>query len=190
MLYLTRNLTAAECQARETPAQSKRCLRPRVAWTSPGLCIEDLPCHGVLATGELDEEAAIKQVGVRARLGVEITGRTICGPAPQRPQFLRDLDRENETRSLSDVPFPIGLHDEVPAVSAELEVVRRNATDSGATACLIETQLANPKQLCFDFRREDPEERPVGARLLDVNLKRRALERVRYACNVPPIRSR
>ncbi len=137
-------------QALEAPADGERCRRP----------LDSLPRIGILAGGEFDEEATAELVGACPRGGAEIAGGAICGSAAQSHLPAPESQREHEARLWSDPPSAVGLDEEVPTIGAELEAVVSDAADLGATAPMVEPQLA----------RHD-----------DAHLERRALGRVRDA---------
>jgi hypothetical protein len=86
--------------------------------------------------------AAALLVGACPRGGAEIAGGTICGSAAQPHLPASETQREHEVRPWSDAPFAVGLDQEVPAVGAELDAVVSDAADLGATARVVEPQLA------------------------------------------------
>ena len=69
--------------------------------------LDGLPGLDILAGGELDEESAVQLVGAFQRGGVERAGGPICGSAAQPPLLIRELDREHEVRSWSDLTFAL-----------------------------------------------------------------------------------
>ena len=125
-------LATAVWHALEAPVDGERCWRP----------LDDLPRLGIFAGGEFDEEAAVELVGACPRGGAEIAGGTICGSAAQSHLPAPETQREHEVSPWSDPPFAVGLDEEVPAVGAELEAVVSDAADLGATARVVEPQLA------------------------------------------------
>jgi hypothetical protein len=150
----------------------ERCRRP----------IDGLPRLGIFAGGELDKEATVELVGAYPRDGVEITDGGIRGSAAQSHPLAPETQREHEARPGSDATFAVGLDEEVPAVGPKLEAVVFNAADLGATARVVETQLAGRTVEPLHERiREDPAEGQGEARHDDVHLERRASGRVRAA---------
>jgi hypothetical protein len=96
-------------RAHEAPADGERRRRP----------IGGLLRFGILAGGELDEEAAAELVGSGSRAGAEIAGSTICGSAAQSQMLTPECQREHEACRWSDPPFAVGLDKKIPAIGAE-----------------------------------------------------------------------
>ena len=110
-------------------------------------------------------------MGIRLRSGAEITGGPICRAAAQLPLLLCELDREHEARTRSDAAFAVGLDEEVPAISAELEAAWPNRPNMSARRRVVEPRPAgrDPEEGGGEFPEGSVEER-----LLDVHLERRA----------------
>ncbi len=151
--------------AHEAPADGERCRRP----------LDSLPRLGILAGGEFDEEAAAEIVGACPRGGAELADTGIRRSAVQSHPPAPETQREHEVRSWSDAPFAVGLDGEIPAVGPELEAVVFDAADLGATARVVEPQLAGRTvELLHERIREDSAEGQAGARHDDAHLERRA----------------
>ncbi|PIV81605.1 hypothetical protein COW53_03500 [bacterium CG17_big_fil_post_rev_8_21_14_2_50_64_8] len=83
--------------------------------------IEGFPRVGILATGELDVEAAAEFTGFGRRSGDERADDRVAGPAAHPPEALLEFEFEGHLGLANHPPVGVDNEDQIPAVSAEFD---------------------------------------------------------------------